>query len=94
MSGADAAAVGERRRNTALRELFDTAYTLIEPFFDPDAGWGGHSLEHLAFRVLRDNFPALSSAEVHTVIAAAHRIYIQRYPSRSAHLKRPEELRH
>lgn len=94
MVAATAGHGGERRRNTALRELFDTAYALIEPFFDPDAGWGGHSLEHLAFRVLRENFPALSSAEVHTVISAAHRIYIQRYPQRSAHLKRPEELRH
>lgn len=86
-------AAGERRANDRLRALFDTAYAMVEPFFDPDQGWGGHSLEHLAFRVLRDNFPDLSSEEVHTVIVVAHRVYIERYPGRSAHLRRPEEIR-
>jgi hypothetical protein len=83
----------DRRRNTKLRGLFDTAYTVIEPFFDPEQGWGGHSLEHLAFRVLRENFPELSSEEVHTIVVAAHRVYIERNPSRSGHLRRPGELR-
>ena len=84
---------GEQRHNLRLRGLFDTAYAMIEPFFDPDAGWGGHSLEHLAFRVLRENFTELTSEEVHTIIVAAHRVYIGRNPSRSEHLKRPDELR-
>ncbi|MFA7291361.1 MAG: hypothetical protein WC023_03830 [Rhodocyclaceae bacterium] len=83
----------ERRRNTKLRSLFDTAYIMIEPFFDPDQGWGGHSLEHLAFRVLRENFSQLSSEEVHTIIVVAHRVYIQKNPGRSSHLRRPDELR-
>lgn len=83
----------DRRRNAKLRTLFDTAYVMIEPFFDPAQGWGGHSLEHLAFRVLRENFTELSSEEVHTIIVAAHRVYIERNPGRSAHLKRPDELR-
>jgi len=83
----------ERRSNSKLRALFDTAYTMIEPFFDPDQGWGGHSLEHLAFRVLRENFSELSSEEVHTIVVVAHRIYIERNPSRSSHLRRPDELR-
>lgn len=89
----DGGAAGEQRRNLRLRGLFDTAYAMIEPFFDPDAGWGGHSLEHLAFRVLRENFTELTSEEVHSIIVAAHRIYIGRNPARSGHLKRPEELR-
>lgn len=83
----------DRRHNARLRALFDTAYTMVEPFFDPDQGWGGHSLEHLAFRVLRENFPDLSGDEVHSMIVAAHRVYIERNPSRSGHLRRPEELR-
>lgn len=83
----------ERRNNIALREMFDAAYVMIEPFFDPNAGWGGHSLEHLAFRVLRDNFPSLSSEEVHIIVVAAHRIYIDRNPHGSDHLKRPHEVR-
>jgi len=87
------AATTERRHNPQLRHLFDTAYTLIEPFFDPDAGWGGQTLEHLAFRILRDNFPELSGEEVHTIVVAAHRVYIQHNPLRSEHLRRPGEFR-
>lgn len=83
----------DRRTNARLRGLFDTAYTMIEPFFDPEQGWAGHSLEHLAFRVLRDNFPDLSGEEVHTIVVAAHRVYIEHNPGRSAHLRRPEEIR-
>jgi len=83
----------ERRQNAHLRVVFDAAYAMIEPFFDPDQGWGGHSLEHLAFRVLRDNFPELASEEVRTIVIAAHRVYIERNPQRSAHLRRPDELR-
>ncbi len=82
----------DRRRNAKLRGLFDTAYAMIEPFFDPERGWGGHSLEHLAFRVLRENFNELSSEEVHTIVVAAHRVYIERNPARSAHLRRPESF--
>lgn len=88
-----AGAAADRRSNTKLRALFDTAYAMIEPFFDPAQGWGGHSLEHLAFRVLRENFSELSGEEVHTIVVAAHRVYIERNPSRSDHLRRPGELR-
>ena len=88
-----AAPVQDRRRNTKLRAMFDTAYVMIEPFFDPAQGWGGHSLEHLAFRVLRENFSELSSEEVHTIVVAAHRVYIERNPGRSDHLRRPESFR-
>jgi hypothetical protein len=82
----------ERRQNPALRETFDAAYPLVEPFLDPDAGWGGHSLEHLAFRVLRENFPRLTTTEIHVLVVAAHRVFIDRHPERSAHLKRPHEF--
>lgn len=87
------APASDRRRNEKLRGLFDTAYAMIEPFFDPDQGWAGHSLEHLAFRVLRENFSELSGEEVHTIVVAAHRVYIERNPGRSEHLRRPGELR-
>lgn len=83
----------DRRANPQLRELFESAYVMVEPFFDPNAGWGGHSLEHLAFRVLRENFPQLSADEVHAVIVAAHRIYIDRNPAASDHLRRPDEIK-
>lgn len=83
----------DRRTNARLRSLFDTAYVMIEPFFNPDQGWAGHSLEHLAFRVLRENFPDLSGEEVHTIVVAAHRVYIEHNPGRSGHLRRPDEIR-
>lgn len=86
------ASAQDRRKNVKLRAIFDTAYAMIEPFFDPAQGWGGHSLEHLAFRVLRENFPDLSGEEVHTIVVAAHRVYIEHNPSRSAHLRRPGEI--
>lgn len=90
--GADGAS-DDRRRNPRLRAAFDAAFVMIEPFFDPAQGWGGQSLEHLAFRVVRENFPELSSEEVHALVVAAHRVYIERNPTRSDHLPRPEDLR-
>lgn len=92
MMAVDPKAGEDRRTNASLRELFDVAYGLVEPFFDPDTGWAGQSLEHLAFRVLRENFPQLSSEEVHAVVISSHRRYIQQYPERSGHLKRPGDL--
>lgn len=83
----------DRRVNAELRTVFDTAYTIIEPFLDPAAGWGGRSLEHLAYRVLRGNFENLSPDQVKAAIAAAHRVYITRHPESSGHLLRPEELK-
>lgn len=79
-AGANSGNAGDRRTNPRLRGVFDTAYAMIEPFFDPAQGWGGRSLEHLAFRVLRDNFPDLSSEEVHTIIAVAHRVHVEHNP--------------
>ncbi len=83
----------ERRSNLRLRTIFETAFAMIEPFFDPAQGWGGRSLELLAFRVVRENFSELTSEEVHALVVAAHRVYIQRNPAQSDHLPRPEELR-
>ncbi|WP_291991074.1 hypothetical protein [Candidatus Accumulibacter sp. ACC007] len=88
-----AATEQERRRQLDLRTAFDAAFVMIEPFFDPQQGWAGQSLELLAYRVLRENFPALSSDEVHTLVVAAHRVFIERHPEHSSHLPRPSELR-
>jgi hypothetical protein len=68
----------ERRSNLRLRETFDAAFVLVEPFFDPQNSWGGHSLEHFAFRVVREHYPELSSEEVHIFVTAAKRIYVAR----------------
>ncbi len=68
----------ERRSDHRLREMLDEAYTLIAPFFDPANSWGGQTLEFLAFRVMRENYPQVSREEVLTFISAAKRIYAER----------------
>lgn len=92
MTGMQPPSDSDRRQNFRLRAVFESAYGLVEPFFDPAAGWAGHSLEHLAFRVIRENYPDLSSSEVHVLVVAAHRVYIERHPAGSHHLRRPAEI--
>lgn len=83
----------ERRRSHRLRSVFDTAYSMVEPFFDPATGWVGPSLALLTFRVVRENFSELTGEEVHSLVASAHRAYVDRYPDSSSHLPRPGEIR-
>lgn len=82
----------ERRNNLALRKTFNAAYPMLEPFFDPKGSWGGNSLEYLASRLLYDNFPELSSDEVQVIVVAAHRVYIDRNPRTTGHLRPPGEV--
>ena len=65
----------ERRKNLALREAVDQAYRLIEPFFDPANAWNGQSLEHLAYRLVRENLPDIAPQDVQVIVSAATRIY-------------------
>ena len=69
----------ERRKNLALRELVDQAYHLIEPFFDPSNAWNGQQLEHLAYRLVRENLSQLPPADVQAIVTAATRIYRSRH---------------
>lgn len=64
-SGAD-----QRKKHT-LRKIFPAAQELIAPFFDPAQAWGGRSLDYLAFRVLRENFPQLAQEDLHALVVAA-----------------------
>ncbi len=74
----------DRRRNTGLRELFETAYARIAPFLDPQQTWGGAPMEYLAFRMLRETLPQLSSAQARQLVSASVRAYLRRNPVRSA----------
>ncbi len=65
----------ERRKNHSLRELVDQAYLLVEPFFDPANAWNGQTLEHLAYRVVREHLPAIPPQDVQVIVSAATRIY-------------------
>jgi len=66
----------ERRKNIEVREIFESAYALIEPFFD----WSPQPLEYLAFQRLCENYPQLSHENAHIIIAAAERVYHERHP--------------
>jgi hypothetical protein len=68
----------ERRKKLELREIFEGAYALIKPFFDPANNWNGQSLQHLAFRILREHYPDLSSDDLYVFLAAAKRVYLER----------------
>lgn len=68
-------AVAERRGNPRLRQVFVEAYDIVEPFFNPDNAWGGHTHEHLAFRALHEHFPDLSGEEVFIIVTAAKRVF-------------------
>lgn len=66
----------ERRKNLELREIFEGAYALIGPFFDPANNWNGQALQHLAFRVMREKYPGISSDDIYVFLAAAKRVYL------------------
>lgn len=73
----------ERRSHQRVREIFIEACELIMPFFARENRWGNSTLDHLAYRVLRDHYPELSFEEVHVLVVAAHRVHTARgRPSR------------
>lgn len=77
-SGTPEADVHDRRKHHRVREIFEEAVDLIAPFFDPANTWGNRTLDHLAYRSLRENYPDLSMEEVHVLVVAAQRIYADR----------------
>ncbi|MFN4063449.1 hypothetical protein GO613_00710 [Azoarcus communis] len=66
----------DRRQYHRVREIFEEAYVMIEPFFAKENRWANVSLDHLAYRVVRDHYPELSAIEVHVLVMAAHRVYV------------------
>lgn len=72
----------DRRKALQLREIFAGAYELVAPFFDPANSWNGQSLEYLAFRVMRENYPKISGDEIFVFLSAAKRVYCERMAKR------------
>ncbi|WP_332669854.1 hypothetical protein [Aromatoleum sp.] len=70
-----APATSERRRYDHVREIFAEASALIAPFFAKENRWGNSTLDHLAYRVIRDRYPELSFEEVHVLVVASRRMY-------------------
>lgn len=76
----DGVADGDRRRYRQAREVFEYAYTMLEPFLQPDAGWPGRSFFHLGFGVMSVNFPHLPDEEIHALLGAIQRVFTERTP--------------
>jgi len=71
------APTSERRQHLELREIFDEAYDVLEPFFNPDNMWSGHTHEHLAYRAIHERFPRLSGEQVLILVTAAKRVFAE-----------------
>ncbi len=65
----------ERRHHHRVREIFAEAYTLILPFFSAENRWANLTLDHLAYRIVREHYPELSSDEVHVLVVAVKRVH-------------------
>ncbi|THF62369.1 hypothetical protein E6C76_18805 [Pseudothauera nasutitermitis] len=74
----------ERRKYHHVREIFDEAYEVIAPFFARENRWGNATLDHLAYRVVRDRYPELSFEEVHVLVVASKRVYTELRPEGAA----------
>lgn len=68
-------ATADRRVDHEIRQIFVDAYEVLEPFFDPQNEWAGHSHEHLAYRALHERFPNLSAQQVQILVEAARRVF-------------------
>lgn len=69
-----ASATSERRRYDHVRDIFPEASALIAPFFAKENRWGNSTLDHLAYRVIRDRYPELSFEEVYVLVVASRRV--------------------
>ncbi|MCB1927853.1 MAG: hypothetical protein KDH17_07425 [Rhodocyclaceae bacterium] len=67
----------ERRRNPARRARIEQALGIVQPFFEAESRWAGHSLDHMAYRRLREVMPDLAEVEVHLLVVVASRIFAQ-----------------
>lgn len=65
----------ERRKYDHVREIYAEASALIAPFFAKENRWGNVTLDHLAYRVIRERYPELAFEEVHVLVVASRRLY-------------------
>jgi len=68
----------ERRRYQQARDVFEYAFAMLEPMLDPDAGWQGRSLHHVSFNLVSENFPHLGHDEIHALLDAVKRVFVER----------------
>ena len=63
----------ERRNRPDLRVIFDEARRKTEKFFLPDGKWSGESVDYLAARVLREQFPGLTPPDITLLVGVIAR---------------------
>lgn len=76
------ATTADRRQFHRVREIFEEACARLAPFFAKENQWGNSTLDHLAYRVVRDHYPQLSFEEVHVLVVAARRVHTRGATSR------------
>ncbi len=74
-SASPGAVAPERRQYSRIRAIFEEAGTLIAPFFAKENHWGNATLDHLAYRLVRDRYPELSFEEVHVLVVACRQVH-------------------
>lgn len=67
----------ERRANDRVRAVFERAWDLLKPILEEARGGAEASGFSLVIR-LRDEFPELSSADLHLLVSAATRMQRER----------------
>lgn len=70
--------IPERRKNLELREKFEEAYDILEPFYAEENRWNGQPLDQFAYHRLRDAMPQLSAEECFILVVAARRVFGER----------------
>lgn len=70
-----ASPISDRRANPELRSIFIDAYDVVRPFFDEANNWAGQTHEHLAYRALKEHFPAMSAEQIFVIVTAAKRVF-------------------
>lgn len=78
----------ERRTNTRLREVFDSACRITAPFFDTQQAFGGSPMNLSAQRALRENFPDIPRQDI-PILLSAVRAYHKNRASQSNHTPTP-----
>jgi hypothetical protein len=63
------------RNATVSPADYPPAYEALRPFFDRGTQWCNVSQEHLAYRTLKDQFPALSAQESFLIVITARQLF-------------------
>ena len=67
----------ERRVSAHLREVFEQACRITEPFFDAQQTWGGVPMTLYAQQALHQAYPELTKQDVAILFSAVRRFHAQ-----------------